>query len=203
MQPARQAEPPRILQIYRDFLEPGADAAYRDIEEEAARICARLRCPNPYLAIESLTGPKEVWYLNGYRSAAHVTAVAEAYRNNAPLMAALDEIPRRKAELIRTPLDVLAEYRDDLTRGGAWQLGQGRFLVIAVCRGSHDAAGTVFEARDRTLFIVASAQSRAEANAKARAAGSEARVFAVRPSMSVPAEEWVVRDPDFWYSKAR
>ena len=41
------AEPPQILQIYRDFLRPGTDDAYREIEEEAARICARFKCPNP------------------------------------------------------------------------------------------------------------------------------------------------------------
>jgi len=50
---ALRIETPRILQIYRDFLEPGAETAYREIEEDAARICSRLKCPNPYLAIES------------------------------------------------------------------------------------------------------------------------------------------------------
>src|SRR6185503_445911 len=116
------AEPPQVLQIYRDFLRPGSDDAYREIEEEAARICARFKCPNPYLAIESLTGPKEVWYLNGYRSAAHQTAVYDGYRNNAPLNRALDVIPKRKANLILAPLDVLAAHRPDLSRGQPWRV---------------------------------------------------------------------------------
>lgn len=65
MQIAAQAQPPQILQIHREALKPGTDAAYREIEEDTARICRELKCPHPYLAIESLTGPHEVWYFNG------------------------------------------------------------------------------------------------------------------------------------------
>jgi hypothetical protein len=198
MQLPHVAEPPQILQIYRDFLRPGTDDAYREIEEEAARICARFKCPNPYLAIESLTDPKEVWYFNGYRSAAHQTAVYDGYRNNAPLLAALDVIPKRKADLILAPLDVLAAHRPDLGRGRSWRVGEGRFLVITVTKDSKEVEGTVFAADDGTLFVIGAAHSRHEADAEAAAAGEDARVFAVRPSMSMPAEEWRLADRDFW-----
>lgn len=56
-------KPPRNLLIYRDTLLPGRAAAYRDIEEDAARICAEMHCPNHHLAIESLTGATEVCWL--------------------------------------------------------------------------------------------------------------------------------------------
>ncbi len=59
------AHPPQILQIHREGLKPGSEVAYREVEENAARICAELRGPHPYLAIESLTGSKEVWFFNG------------------------------------------------------------------------------------------------------------------------------------------
>jgi hypothetical protein len=198
---APPAEPPQILQVYRDFLKQGAESAYREIEEDAARICARLGCPNPYLAIESLGGPSEVWYLNGYRSAAHEAAVAEGYRHNAPLMAALGEIPKRKADLILVPLESRAIFRQDLTRGSPWCLGEGRFLAIAVTKSGRDLEGTVFEASDGTHLVVAAAQSQEEASVQARAAGAEARVFAVRPAMSMPARDWIARDPDFWQTR--
>ena len=55
--------PPQMLQIVRESLNEGSEAAYRTIEEDAARICADLNCPNAHLAMESLTGPKEVWWL--------------------------------------------------------------------------------------------------------------------------------------------
>ena len=72
-----QAQPPRILQIYRDFLKPGAETPYRTVEEDAAHICRDLKCPHPYLAIESLTGPKEVWFLNAIESVAEQKQVGK------------------------------------------------------------------------------------------------------------------------------
>src|SRR5690349_7872424 len=73
-----QEHPPQILEIYRDFPKAGGEAAYRRIEEDAARICGELRCPHPYVGIESLTGPKEAWWLNGYESPARTRQEAEA-----------------------------------------------------------------------------------------------------------------------------
>ena len=65
----QQPEPPAILQIYRVSLKPGAEAAFDAIERQIATLCATLKCPHPYLGLESVTGPQEVWFLNGYRSA--------------------------------------------------------------------------------------------------------------------------------------
>lgn len=188
----------QLLQIYRDFLGPGAEDAYREIEEEAARICGCFNCPNPYLAIEALTGAKEVWYLNGYRSEAHRDEVAQGYRGNAPLMAALDVIARRKADLVLSPVDLLAVWRPDLGRGTLWTVGDGRFLIVTVSNGLTDLEGTVFVAEEGTHFTIRAVQSRHEADIGVRSADEEARVFAVRPRMSVPAEAWVRADPEFW-----
>ena len=60
MQIATPSQPPQILQIHREALKPGSEAVYQDIEEDTARLQAKLGCPHPYLAIESLTGSKEV-----------------------------------------------------------------------------------------------------------------------------------------------
>lgn len=203
MPPAPSAQPPQILQIYRDFLKPQSDVAYRTLEEDAARVCARLTCPNPYLAIESLTRPTEVWYLNGYQSAAHETAVARGYQENRPLMAALEAIAKQKASLILAPLDTKAIYREDLTRGNPWRVGEGRFLVIAVTKRRPGPDGTVFEAEDGTHFIIRQARTREEADAIAGDTGADIRVFAVRPTMSMPAQEWIEKDPSFWPPKMR
>jgi len=51
--------------------------------------------------------------------------------------------------------------------------------------------------------MVRSAQSREEADAKATHAGLQATVFAIRPGMSMPAQDWIAEDPPFWQPKAR
>lgn len=200
MQIGMPSNPPEILQVHREALKPGREAAYRAIEEEITRICFELACPHPYLGIESLTGAKEVWFFNGYGSLAEQKQVADDYGKNGPLLAALAEASKRKAKFTLTPVNVFASYRQDSSRGEPWLLGRGRFLVIAVTRADRTIEGTVFEAPDRTRFIVRPAETRAEADAAAVAAGPDARVFAVRPTWSTPAKAWIEADPTFWQS---
>jgi len=68
MQIAAAGQPPRILQVFREPLQPHVAVEYNRIEFDTARKCAKLRYPHPFLAVESLTEPKEVWWLNAYRS---------------------------------------------------------------------------------------------------------------------------------------
>jgi hypothetical protein len=188
---------PVIIQIYRDFLRPGTEARYRDIEQDAARTCERLHCPNPYLAVESLTGPSEVWFLNGFLSRRHEADTANAYQGNSQLQAALDRLVLLKADLVLSPVITRATLRPDLSGGEPWRFGS-RLLVVSVARSDRRSPGTVFEAGDGSLLVLGSAVSPTEAKAKAGQFGDGARVFAVRPSMSMPAPQWVEADRDFW-----
>jgi hypothetical protein len=195
-------QPPHILQVFREPLKPRAEAAYDAIERETALIAARLGCPNPYLGAEALTGPKEVWYFNGYASPEDRQRVWDAYAANATLLEALTASGARKAPLTLPPIEHFARYREDLSQGLAWAPGAGRFLVIAMtndhCASDSRLRGTVFDTDDLTRFTIAAAQSKAEADATAGAAGSHPGIFAVRPDWSCPAEHWVAADPAFW-----
>jgi hypothetical protein len=93
--------PPQIIQIHREALKPGTEDAYQEVETKTAQICAKLARSHPYLAIESLTGPKEVWFLNGYESPAEHKKVVDDYAKNAKLMTALEQNSRRKAGLTK------------------------------------------------------------------------------------------------------
>src|SRR5690606_28315617 len=42
------------------------EARYGALEECMAEACGRLGCPNAYLALESVDGPKEVWWIVDY-----------------------------------------------------------------------------------------------------------------------------------------
>lgn len=200
-----QERPPQILEVYREFWKPGNVAASRKIEVEAAQICVELKCPHPYLGLESLTGPKEAWFLNAFVSSAEQTQVGEEYQKNPALIEALNRILARKKPLSRADdVNVFAQYQQSLSRGAPWSLGQGRFLVITVTK--RDLApkskpvidGTAFETEDGTRFIFSPARTRREADARAAAAGPETRVFAVRPYWSLPTRDWVAMDPSFW-----
>jgi hypothetical protein len=187
---------PEILQIHRERLRPGAEAAYAANEARITESCAELGCPHPYLGVESLTGPKEVWYFNGYASEVDKTSVAEAYARNEPLMEALSDLGKQKAAFILEPLSTFARYRPDRTAGKPWAIGEGRFLAISVSHGRTREQGTVFEDDSGTCYEIRAFPAKAEADLAF--AGSEGTLFAVRPEWSHPAKEWIAADPAFW-----
>ena len=198
MQVSAPLHTPQLLQVYREPLRSGSEAAYSQIEEDTARKAAALGCPHPYLGAETLTGSKEAWWFNGYQSEAEQRQVADDYAKNAPLLTALQQNSQRKASLTLKPIEVLARYRKDLSAGQPWILGQGRFLIVTVTRNGHLPAGTVFETPDGTRFSVTSAQNLEQATALKAQAGPQTQVLAVRPSWSFPASEWITMDSAFW-----
>lgn len=187
----------QILQIYRDPLTPGREAEYDAVERDAARLCARLGFPNPHLALESLTGPREVWWLNAFASEAARLQVTREYERNAELVAALEGIGRRKQGLTGTPVDQLTQYRPERSNAH-WNPAGARFFVVMVTRSTTAARGAAFEAQDGSLYVFTAARTRSDADAQARARGAGAMVFAVRPAWGMPAPEWIAADPEFW-----
>jgi hypothetical protein len=198
-----QGRPPNILQIFREPLKPGGEEAYKTIENDTARASAELNCPHPHLAVESLSGPKEVWWLNGFESEAEKHRVEEEYAKNRPLMAALEQNSRRKQRFTGTPVNVYASHRADLSSSDTWMLSGTRFLVIAVIRQDAAADGSIFDAPDGVRFVFRPAGTREQADLAAARLGQDARVFAVRPYWGLPAQEWIEADPEFWKSSPR
>jgi hypothetical protein len=199
MQLTTPAQPPALLQIVRESLKPCSEAAFNAIEEERARLSATLGCPHPYLGAESLSGPKEAWWFNGYQSSTERQQVYDAYAKNTALMAAFQKSAEPKARLtLSPPIEVFVRYRPDRSEGEPWLLGRGRYLVITVTNRAAPVAGTAFEGTDGTRFVVRSAGTREAAEALNLSAGQETTVVAIRPSWSFPAPDWIAADPEFW-----
>ena len=204
LEPAARAQVPRILYISRGFWKPGHEAPLNRIEAEAARVCIGLGVPHPYLGIESVTGSKEVWYINGFASTEDLAKVKEAYSKKPELLAAMNRFARQRAEFKSQPdSEETAIYRPELSRGPEWEMGLEHFLVIALTKGNPNSEGTVFESQDGTRFVVAGAKTRADADTKLSVAGPDAKIFVVRPAFSMPAAEWAASDPSFWHLSAR
>ena len=198
-----QPRPPQILEVSREYLKPSAVQAVHKIEVDAARICIRLKFPHRYLVLESLTGPKEFWYLNAFDSEAELDEVSREYEGNKALTSALAENLKRKAPyLAAKSTNVFLRYRPELSGGAPWVMGHGRFLVTAWTRGSAGTVGTVFEGPDGNRLVIRAVRTRAEAELMA-AAGAGNYVFAMHPELGWPDEEWVETDPQFWRVRLR
>ena len=173
-----QARPPQILEISRDYLKPDAVAENRKLERRAEHLCRILGFSHSYLTIESVSGPAEMWYLNGFQSQAEVEKLRQEYEHNTELLAALNDITQKKASLKRAEsTDEFAYYRSVLSRGEPLILGRGRFFVIVFFDGDPPLNGTVFEMKDGSRMLVRTTQTSSEARVLAASAGSTARIF--------------------------
>ncbi len=191
------AEPaPPILEVYRDHLERSARSTFDTIERDAAKISAELRFPHPHFAIETETGPLEVWWLNAFESEADRAQVTEEYLKNQPVVDALGTITARRRGVV-TGVDTMTVYRPDLS-DGPWQVAGIRFFVVQIVPGTSRIDAAVFEAPGDLFFAFRPARTHGEAERIARAAGPDARIFAVRPEWGMPASSWVAADPEFW-----
>jgi hypothetical protein len=148
-QQAQSAPPPAILQIYRDPVKPSKMAEYSRIESEAAQACARASTW-PYLAIQSITGPQEVWFISGFDSYVAMERSAEPFARNASLSAELNRLLEAKANLVAEPRAVYAHYRDDLSSNTGLVQPRTRFFTITLVmvRPGHERE---FEDIHRTL----------------------------------------------------
>lgn len=193
-----QERPPQNLLIHRDVLKSGVEMTYKAIEEDAARFCAELKCPNFHLALESLREPKEVLWLTAYESEAEKQMIIDAYAANKPLTEALAGISKRREGLLSSDVDHFTAHRADLSRGDPWNPAGARFAVVTMTKRGDRVDGSVYEASDGTRFVLRAFKKRELADAAAAAGGTEARVFAVRPYWGLPAKEWIAADPEFW-----
>jgi hypothetical protein len=183
-----------ILQIYREYVKTGCEAEYAALEQETARIAMTLRCPNPYLAAESLTGPKVVWWFNAYASPEAQKQVALDYMKNAQLMDQLQRNSARKSPWTYDASDMFAYFKPQDSTGIAWEPGRGRYLSITEGNEAEKTTGTVFETPDGLRFVIAAYATRAEANVHS----PRAHLLAVRPEWSFPSRQWIDGDPQFW-----
>jgi hypothetical protein len=191
---SRADTPPAILQITIERIHDGGEVRYGELERRMAETCARLECPNTYLALESIGLPKDVWWFVGYASDAEVERIKQAYKQNRTLLTALAELAARKKDLIDKPVEHMTRLRADLSAAAPWRVGFEPFVAIATTVTS----GSVFESAEHRMFTVVAAASLAEADAIAARLGPSTRVFRVQPSWSRPAEVWVTANPKLW-----
>ncbi len=191
-------KPPLFLLIVRERLRPEMEQAYSQNELELATASATLKCPHPYLALASVAGPKEVWWLNAFASQEEKDQLGAAYARNEALMAKLTELGKRKEGYRETLSTTSTEYRPNLSGGVILRIAGARFFAMTVVRDEREVAGAVFESSDRERFVVAPANTRAAAERLVVEAGPGSMILAVQPQWSFPAEAWIAADPDFW-----
>jgi len=110
---AQSAEPPPILKIVREYMKPGKGAAHEKNEAAFARAFQNSKFPN-YIAWEALSGPTQVWFLEGY---ANYAGIETALKISAaePLKSTLEQLEVEDGELRTGESTTIAYYAKDLS----------------------------------------------------------------------------------------
>ena len=194
------AQTPHIMQVSRDVLKPGVEQDYARIENEAARLCVTMHCPNPYLALETIDDPREVWIVNGFDSEDQAKQVLGAYQQNSSLLSALKDVSSRKQPLLSEPTQSnLASWLIVLSGGPPWwNIADVRYLIITRTRGQSGAMGAVYAADDGSTYEIRPAATLEEAQQKFKTGDPTARIFEVKPNWALPDKSWVAANPALW-----
>jgi hypothetical protein len=190
-------EPPALLLITTETINPGNELQYDAVEKRLTELCAR-RCPNDYLALATTSAPMDVWWFVAYASQVEVERIAAEYADDAVLLRELEALSAQKRALTSAPASYMTARRPDLGDGAPWRIGAVPFTVIAERREAEPRIGSVFETADGVRFAVVGAETAVDAQAAAARLGAGARIFAVNPEWSKPAQAWLAANPDLW-----
>jgi hypothetical protein len=127
--------PPKVLQIFREEVKTGKEAAHRKVEADWPRALASAKSPTHYLAMVSITGPSEAWFLTGFDSLAAWEKDRQDTDKNAALTAQLDRLSEKDAEFLTGGRSIVAVYREGLSyRPNGINIGQMRYFYVTTFR---------------------------------------------------------------------
>ena len=226
---AAQEPPYPLVYVYREQVRPGRMLKVVQIEESAAQFCAKAGCPNPYVAITTITGPNEIWWINGFDSAEAMEKTMHDYAANTQITDQLNMVAQAKADLVFPATNLVARFREDLSVSSNSTFAYARYISITLVQvrpgqtPAYEGARRSVKAaqqrsgrtqwayqvtsgtEDGTYLILTPGRTLQEVRIFAASeehsdavTSSETRLYAVSPSMSMPAQSWLEADPDFW-----
>jgi hypothetical protein len=133
--------PPKILQVFREEVKPGKGPAHEKVEAGWPAAFAKANWPSHYLALVSMTGPSEAWFVTGYDSLAAWEKDTKASEGNKALTAQLDALTEKDGELLSGGNGLILNHREDLSNGPNVDISKMRYFRIATfrVRPGHDS----------------------------------------------------------------
>ena len=121
---------PKLLTIVREEVKPGRSADHANHEAGWPAAFEKAKSPDYYLAMTSLTGPNEAWYVVPQESHAAIAASMKREDKDPVLSAELARLSSRDAEFLRGVSVIQAAGRPDLSFGEFPDVAKARFFEI-------------------------------------------------------------------------
>jgi len=163
---------PSLVTIIREQVKVGRAADHARIEAGWPAAYGRANSPDYYLAMTSMTGTPEAWYII---PAANHAAYAETMRRDFGMQEELDRLSRADAEVLEGIRTIQAMARPDLSMGAFPDLSKQRFWEISIVR--------VRPGHEQEFDAAAKAYGTA---AQRSAPNSQFRIYSVIAGMQTP-----------------
>ncbi len=128
------AGPSRYLQIYREEVKPGKNAAHEKIETAWARASAKAKGYANYVAWVSLSGNNEAWFLSGFPSADAWEKSINSIDANAAVKAETDQLASQDTDVLTGARSLWVTYREDLSHRPGVDLPHIRYVTVTIVR---------------------------------------------------------------------
>lgn len=135
---------PKLLTIIREQVKVGRSAEHSKFEAGYPAAFEKAKSPDSYLALTSLTGPAEAWYLIPRESHAAIGESMKREHKDPVLSGELNRLALADAEYISGVQSIMTVARPDLSTGPFPDLAKTRFYLITTFR-IRPARATDFE----------------------------------------------------------
>ncbi len=125
---------PNILQIYREVVKPGRAAAHEKVEVGWPKAFRASKNSPHYLAMTSITGPTEAWFVAGYPSYEAWEKETKAQEADPAMSAELSRLSAADGELLDNATSITARFREDISLRPALNIGDYRYINVVTVR---------------------------------------------------------------------
>jgi hypothetical protein len=127
---AQSHEPPAVLEIVRESIKEGHAPAHEKVESDWANAFRKHNFPYHQLALTSMAGPSEAWFLIGFPSFAAVQGASQEMEKSG-FKSEMDTLETRDGELRSNSRTMYAVYRKDMSyKPELLNVGKTRYIGI-------------------------------------------------------------------------
>ena len=108
------SEPPKVLRIFREDIKEGKNVAHEKTEANFVQALARLKYPNNVLAMTTLTGMNQAWFLEAHDSFESI-GKAEAFAEKEAVKVEMEKMDALDSEYRSSSRSWIAVYHPEMS----------------------------------------------------------------------------------------
>ena len=131
-----QTAPPPVLRIYVEHVKPGKSAAHEKSEAAFVRTMKKVNYPAHYLALSSMAGASEAWFMEEHSSFAEVEK-SDQFGDAPGVKTEMDQASTLDGDALTSMRSLIGVYRPDLSyhvEQGMKNLPKARYFNVVTAR---------------------------------------------------------------------